>query len=263
MGKIIICGSCGAEFDEDLAKCPYCGSVNIKGAEREYMGKLEDVRKGMGELENTPVKELQDTVKKQGNFLRKAIVALLAITAAAAIIVFVGNRGEKRDYREEYLWQQEYFPQLSALYENGEYDAMLKLAEEALSGNPYSLSAWEHYSFYEAYFSANEFEELLRDQADEKLYEFGYVMLFYNEWQLVCLKEFAGERAKLTQSDYTEEEWEVLAPYIERAREELTQSFRISEKEYQDFLQLAADNYFRVPYDRCEEYIEQWLKDQN
>ena len=65
MGKIVVCGSCSASFEEDLGKCPYCGSTNIKGAEREYMGKLEDVRKDMGELNNVPLEELQAAVKKQ------------------------------------------------------------------------------------------------------------------------------------------------------------------------------------------------------
>ena len=37
MGKKIVCTSCGAEFDEELAGCPYCGSANLKGEETEYM----------------------------------------------------------------------------------------------------------------------------------------------------------------------------------------------------------------------------------
>ena len=42
--KKIICNSCGAEFEDTLPKCPYCGSLNYKGAEAEYLGKLEGMR---------------------------------------------------------------------------------------------------------------------------------------------------------------------------------------------------------------------------
>ena len=43
--KKIICSSCGAEFEDTLPKCPYCGSLNYKGAEAEYLGKLESMLK--------------------------------------------------------------------------------------------------------------------------------------------------------------------------------------------------------------------------
>ena len=49
--KKIICSSCGAEFEDTLPKCPYCGSLNYKGAEAEYLGKLESMRQDMQQLE--------------------------------------------------------------------------------------------------------------------------------------------------------------------------------------------------------------------
>ena len=57
--KKIICSSCGAEFEDTLPKCPYCGSLNYKGAEAEYLGKLESMRQDMQQLEQVPEKELQ------------------------------------------------------------------------------------------------------------------------------------------------------------------------------------------------------------
>ena len=40
----IVCTSCGASFDKDEPKCPYCGTLNPYGAEKEYKEKLEDIR---------------------------------------------------------------------------------------------------------------------------------------------------------------------------------------------------------------------------
>lgn len=252
---MVVCGSCGASFEEDLGKCPYCGSTNIKGAEQEYMGKLEDVRRDMGELDNAPMEELQAAVKKQGHFLRKIFVVILVIAAAAALIIFALTRDEKRDYKEQYLWQQEYFPQLSQLYDNGEYDAMLELAAHALADNPSAtLWEWEHYNFYNAYFYASNFEFLLREREKGQLSESGYSSLLFEEWELVCLEEF--EQAK-----YTKKELEVLAPYIELAREALASDWGMSDREYQEFLQLAKENYYTVPYNRCEKFVAQWLKE--
>lgn len=256
MGKSVVCGSCGASFEEGLVKCPYCGSTNVMGAEREYMGKLEDVRKDMGELDNAPLEELQAAVKKQGHLLKKFMIAVLMIAAAAVLIIFALTRGEKKDYKEQYLWQQEYFPQLSQLYDNGEYDAMLELAAHALADNPSAtLWDWEHYNFYNAYFYATNFEFLLREREKGGLSESGYSSLFFEEWAMVCLEKF--EQAK-----YTKKELEVLAPYIELARKALVSDWGMSDQEYQEFLQLAEENLYIVPYNRCEKFVKQWLKEQ-
>ena len=44
MDKKIVCPSCGAEFETDKVKCPFCGTIYYKAAEAEYMDKLEDVK---------------------------------------------------------------------------------------------------------------------------------------------------------------------------------------------------------------------------
>ena len=41
MSKQVICSSCGAKFRQSLPKCPYCDTLNYKGAEAEYMGRLQ------------------------------------------------------------------------------------------------------------------------------------------------------------------------------------------------------------------------------
>lgn len=49
MTKQVICNSCRAQFDNDEPKCPYYGTMNYDGAEKEYLEKLEDVREDMEE----------------------------------------------------------------------------------------------------------------------------------------------------------------------------------------------------------------------
>ena len=86
--KKIICSSCGAEFEDTLPKCPYCGSLNYKGAEAEYLGKLEDVRRDMQQLEQVPEKELKKKLKKKQKFVIKLLILLAALAAILAVIVF-------------------------------------------------------------------------------------------------------------------------------------------------------------------------------
>ena len=72
--KKIICSSCGAEFEDTLPKCPYCGSLNYKGAEAEYLGKLESMRQDMQQLEQVPEKELKKKLKKKQKFVIKLLI---------------------------------------------------------------------------------------------------------------------------------------------------------------------------------------------
>lgn len=95
--KKIICSSCGAEFEDTLPKCPYCGSLNYKGAEAEYLGKLESMRQDMQQLEQVPEKELKKKLKKKQKFVIKLLIILAALAAILAVIVFraqyIGTQG--------------------------------------------------------------------------------------------------------------------------------------------------------------------------
>lgn len=260
MGKIMVCGSCGAQFDGDLAKCPYCGSTNLKGAEKEYMEKLEGVKEDMGELDEIPMEELRGAFQKQGKRLKKVLLSLLALAAVLLLVVFFAGRSEKKDYRDQYLWEQENFPKLDRLYDAGEYDEMLAYANQLMDDGAHDLFEWEHYDFYLAYAIAARIQELLGKRETKGLSDFEQLDLFYCEWYLVCLDEFAEERAELLQEKYPEQEIAFLAPHIGTAGQDLMESWGLSEQEYKEFLDQAAKNYYHVPLTRCEEYIKDWTK---
>ncbi len=254
MGKMVVCDSCGAEFEENLAKCPYCGSMNVKGAEREYMEKLEDVQDDMEELEDAPLDELNDTVKKQGRFLLKVFLVVLAVVGILALAFFFMERRYQWDPKAEYAWQQEYYPRLNQLYEEGDYDGMVDLAMEAMGEDNAAIWKWEHYDFYEAYFNCRDFDEMHNRLGKEKLLNSEYILLFQEEWRLVLLEE--NDQVKLTDRD-----WEVLRPYIERAGEALSSDWGMSEEEYEKLWNLAKENYYIMSYEDCRDFVEQWLKE--
>lgn len=259
MGKIVICGSCGAEFDDDLAKCPYCGSVNLKGAEKEYMEKLEKFREDMGGLDDVPLKELKDAFQKQGKRLRKVVLTILALAAAVLLVFFFVNRRDEKDYRDQYLWEQENFPILNALYDAGEYDEMLEVLSRLMADEDHDVYGWEHFSFYLAYDSAVDFQRLYAQRETGDLNNFGQKALLYNEWYLVCLKEFADELAA-QQEALSKQEMKVLAPYIETAAQDLLEGWGMSQQEYDEFLKQAAENFYHVSFTQCEEYIDNMAK---
>lgn len=255
MGKTVVCGSCGAEFEENLAKCPHCGSMNLVGAEREYMDKLGEVREDMGELEDAPLEDLNATVKGHGRFLVKVcLVILVAVAALAAVFFWLDRRGQG-DLREEYAWQQEYIPRLNQLYDEGNYDAMLNLALLSISDKNAVLWKWEHYNFYETYYRVRDFVELYPRWEEGSLTEYDYAVLFQAQWHLVLQEKYCREK-------YTDGEFAVLKPYIERAAEALASDWGMSEEEYGEFLSLAEENYYWLPFTSCEDFVKRWMQRQ-
>ena len=97
MGKEIICKSCGASFDEDLVRCPYCGTGHLPAEENEHTQKLEDIRQDLKDYET-------ESVKKPGRKLAKAIILILVVVALIVAIVIAGisSSGKReRDRREQ------------------------------------------------------------------------------------------------------------------------------------------------------------------
>ena len=106
MNKKIVCGTCGAEYDASLVRCPYCGTGYAPAEEEEFMDKLGDVRKDLN-------KQIDKGNKKIGNDLGKT-VATIIIAAIVIILLFVGGfllsgkseRNKSEQKKEEFLQNQ-------------------------------------------------------------------------------------------------------------------------------------------------------------
>ena len=106
MTKMIKCTSCGADYDASLRRCPYCGTATPEADEKEYMDKLEDVRRDLGEYGSEGSKELKLGL---GKTLRIMIVIVLAIAALIAGSIWLTGaraRSDSQQKKEEFLTNQ-------------------------------------------------------------------------------------------------------------------------------------------------------------
>ena len=104
--KMIVCRTCGAQYDASNIRCPYCGTAYAPAEEEAYMGKLEEIR---ADLEG---------YREDGNkSLKKGLGATVCVVfLVAAVIVFLifgilrisGTREQSRAdrYKEEFLYNQ-------------------------------------------------------------------------------------------------------------------------------------------------------------
>lgn len=248
----IICPSCGGEFEDILPKCPYCDTLNIKGAEAEYMEKLEDVREDMSELGSVPEEETRKELRKQGKLVG-VIFAILAVIVLLVIIWFLwDNREEKRDVQADYLWKQENFPIMEELYEQEKYDELREFYMECVSKDK-PVSDWKKVEFcmvLENLYEMEHFWEL--KQNGEELMGSDYTSMLYHGWR------FKNGKGTLF---LTEEEAERLAPRIEQALEKFEDHWQFDEEDLAAFEKEMADNDGHVSYEYCRKYAKAWREE--
>lgn len=251
MANKMICTSCGGEFEDNLPKCPYCGTMNLSGAEAEYMEKLDDVREDLDDLKDVPIEETKKEIRKQGRFLKKIFTVLGIIVA---VILVICGILKWQDYKEEqnsvqgYYWRQKNFPILNQLYEDGKYDEMVAFCEKALEEEK-PVRMWEHMDFCDIYRKVLFAEHILhREEQGVVLEQEDYENLFFVELSAVTFPN--GEGAD-------EQERAIIASH-----EELTRDFEerwgLTEEERNGLIEEVKENYNMIRAGMCTEFVEKW-----
>lgn len=264
---IIICPSCGGSYGEDLAKCPYCGTLNLPGAEQEYMDKLGDLRDDMEKLEQVPVQELKEAVKESGAFLKKVFSRIFLI--AVILVLFLGGLfafrklvlermiyGEPVDEKEELLWQQENFSRLDALYEQGAYGELVKAYQEAVEEG-HVLWKWKHSEFCNIYGAIEDGEQYLQEmsklQENEKYHKNTCSLLLYNEWKIFGMTY---------NRELSDEEREILTERGEALLEDFQTRWGFDgeyRENYEEMKQDLTDNGV-VSFKKVEKFVKEWYQ---
>ena len=55
--KTHICINCGAQINTSDTKCPYCGYINVEGAEKKFLSDLDEIDRNIKETKKEPVKQ--------------------------------------------------------------------------------------------------------------------------------------------------------------------------------------------------------------
>lgn len=238
----VICRSCGAEYPSELPACPYCGTMNLPAAEKEYMNKLEDVR--------SDLEELSGLAGREAGRGTKALLKKLMIAVAAAVLVLLAvlgynsyrARAEAEKEKAEYLWQREAFAEMDRLYSAGDYDALLELYLDA-GGEGHHVWDYAHRDFCEYMLELNNAQYLLAQVekgVDDRVMLFQSELLLYRLERLTSLT--AEERQMLE---------EMRAPLLE----DLQSRFQLSEEELSTFRK-TLDREGYLSYNDCEAFLK-------
>ncbi len=185
------CPNCGAPLDESVTCCPFCGTLNIPGAQKKYRKKLQSIQKDLEDLEEVPAGVLEDTFKKETRRTIKRIGIALFITLLLVMAVYAFTRFQ--DVRQaskeasQLAWERATFPKLDAWYASGDYDSILEFIDNP-EASEYSLSRWKHASFLWAYLDYSIIHDYRNQKKEDVLFSL-YALFYLDSFERMTQKE--------------------------------------------------------------------------
>ncbi len=188
---MIKCPNCGAEIESNVTKCPYCGYINVPGAEKKYMDDLEDIKENLALVEEEPVKALKTGFSKGTKVIVWTVGILLTLVIVYAVLLFFETRDKPKIIltAEDEAYASAYRviagEQLSEAYEDKDIERMAQIFDKAYSEDRVNLWGDPH---YETAYAASRYmklqkclpnldkEELSKREAEEITY---YCFYFY------------------------------------------------------------------------------------
>ena len=241
--ETVHCRSCGAVYSADQANCPYCGTMNIPAAEKDYMDHLEVFRSGLEQLGAEPGRAVKSHLRTLRTRLIIAAAVLILAIAAGFIVHGVKERQEAEKERAEAVWQLEYYKQMDEAYNSGDYARLNELYTAAL--DEHYVWNYKHWRFCDQYRIIAQAQDVLQD------YNAGLCRdedLLYFELQVLELED--------KESYLTPEEYALLLELRQPALDVLTQRFGMTEEDLAAFRRSMQTNGF-LKYEECETFLKE------
>ena len=248
------CGNCGAEITEKDAYCPYCGVMNVRAAETEYMEKLEDIRENTEKLGDEGGRHTKKEVRRVGRLavIIFAIVAVLVLGlfafSWAMDNVFIGSG---RDARNEAAFKEKYFPKLDELYESGDMEATSDYMNE-IGGEDGAevLMMWPHYKFISYYSEYRYIQEVPGTELNSDFWNRKYGEVLYAGIELIYQAGYFGQKKM------SAEETEKVKEYAGEAERIFAEYFSLDKSDLDEIYEDCVDEGGYVYYTK----IQEWAK---
>lgn len=253
---MIECSNCGAFFETNAPKCPYCGQVYIPGAQREYMQNLQDMKNEMSEVaelsENIYHKEIKNHVKKIKFFVLFFVILFISgVIFFMAMDHFLSSAESEEDIKARILWERENFLILDALYKEEKYSEILVFLENAFEEKGYTCYQWEHYEFIMYYEDYQVFQKIAeRCKNGEEVTGHDAEELLYCGMSLLPLEEETGNYGI---ESLTDTEKEKLQQWKQQVESFFVEELKFTKEEIKEIQDKVYEDGF-LSYEFCRKY---------
>ena len=236
----MICKNCGGVFSDTLAKCPYCGTMNKKGAYKDFRKKVSAVIDRLLSLK-------EESYNSVSRMILLSILRSLILIAVCILLAFVASRFYNVNYYndsrydkerlEDIEWENENIQKLNEAYENRDYETIKKLYYQ----NSSIVYKWEHFASYSL---MEEYDSLISKDSFST-YDMTKVLyyLFY--------PDYFGKTESLSKEELAEYE-ESRNKLVEKAEEE-----GYPQDKLQEIYENYADSYGYLTYSDIEKPLEE------
>lgn len=240
----MICKNCGAELQEDVRSCPFCGADNFEQSLKEHQDTVNDSNRRAYFWKSLP-----DRMAKISG--KAVIIGLVLFFAVAAIVAVVGAGMKRADAKRQYQREMQTIEELETLYQEGDYDAV---AEKYLESTDrygakfakYSETELLNYCYHCAKDSMEQDIALAKRQQSE---EFLYSQVSWFELLRYCVT--------YEKEGYRYDEEEMVSYYRQEAMTVLQEELKFSGPQ----IALILEEYQQIEdYEEREEYEEKLQK---
>ena len=229
------CSNCGAEINDNVSYCPYCGVMNVRAAENEYMEKLEDIREDTEQLTDVSEHQTRAGIRHAG---RKTFIVLLIVAFVAAGFFMLGRFLERQLRHEsanrvqkELEFKDKYFTKLDEYYAAGD-DAATADYLSGISAEDGSsiLDRWKHYTYMQYYEDYRYIRSVSGMEINDHFRKYDYADILYAGIELIyetrsyyAREMSAEEKAKVKKMQGEAEE--TFAEYLSLNRSDLDEAY--------------------------------------
>jgi len=258
----IVCSNCGADVFGNEAKCPFCGYINISGAEEKFMRDIQKTESDMSEIPELQQKEYKKHMSKNTKIVLITIgIVVMLLGILFGLIAFFEKilySYDEVDVKAQMLWQRENYPILDEMYNKGDYDGIIEFYYDLYIYNDendtqYSIYEWDHYHFIDAYRRYTDVESYISD-LDRGIELSDYAaesLVYYCMWFHYREYDTDNEFMRLT-----DEEVEILDGYRKITDEYLFGRLGFTEEEAEDLYIKAVekDGFGSMDMQTCWKY---------
>ena len=236
---MIICKNCGAEYDDEQNRCPYCGGDNFGKSVQVHEDTIHDLEREKRQWEKMPEKVAG---KGMSWTARLGIVAVIAVVIICIIVFIFSSISRKVSYQVE----QKHLEKLESLYQNGDYEEIseyLKKVDHTYQSyfDKYTeIDRMQHYIKYLNDEDESYLQWIVKNDKADALNNISYIVSILSECQ------------KAADAYYKYEEEDAVAYYTEYCYDYLKEHYGISEDE----IKSCIDEADGLDYDHEDQITE-------
>ena len=234
------CKNCGSVFDSKQSYCPYCGTMNKRGAYAEFRMKISSLIDSMLGLK-------ENVEQSVSRIVLSSLLRSLIFIAVIVGIAFIFSRTAQVNYKndpeydqkayEEITWMNDNLAKLNEAYESGD----LKTVEKLYYQQPNAVRTWSRYPSYALKLAYQKIKD--EDRFDAYHFQRMLHFIFFPE----C---YAGHNgiSRVDEAEYAEMRDDLIAELEARG-------YSLSELE--DIYEKCADSYGYADPDLLKQYMKE------